>query len=171
MTALPAIGVAVAVAAGLAAIGHRSALRDLRDVESGYVAGRKATACSIARLDPDPDPAELERLEEMLAGVIADAGAESRRVRSSFEQIEIGPLPVARRSRTNVAEALDAQVALYDAMVAGTDGDRDVRALGRANRRAEDALEDFRSLLLVGSGAGWDDRFNCPSGSSTTRDE
>lgn len=160
---LVALGVAVVVLVALIAV-RQAALGDLRAVEDGYVAGRKATACTIARLDPDASEEELERLEETLAGLVADAAAETRVVRDRFDAVDVGPFPRAGSARAAVRRALDAQVRLYAAMQANEEDatvDDLVAGLGRRNRDAETAIRRFRTLLFAPEPTGWDDRLNC----------
>ena len=160
---LVASGVA-AVAVAVLVLVRQAALDDLRAVEDAYVAGRKATACTIARLDPDASAEELERLEETLAQLVAAAASESRRVRDRFEDVDVGPFPRAGSSRAAVERALVAQVRLYAAMQADEDDaivDDLVSGLGRRNRLAESELRGFRSMLLAPEPTGWDDRLNC----------
>lgn len=137
------------------------ALRDLREVERSYLAGREVTACANARLVPyvdDPDRADLDTTVEAL---VVDARDAASAIVAEYPDSVVA-VPAVRRARTAVARALRAEVALYEALIADPHGsDDDLRRLGRANRRAEQTLASARRWLLVGEPAGWDRRFEC----------
>ena len=156
------VGVAVIVAAAIG-VAHQAALRDLRRLERSYLASRKVTACTIARLDPYASEEELMRLDETLDRLIADATVKAVAVRDDFSRIEVSPVPQAGRARRELQRSLDAQVRLYHAMAADPEGSRpQLEALGRANNRAERAFKDLRSTLFVAAPDGWSSRFDCP---------
>lgn len=157
---LAGVAVAVAVAIGVA---HQAALRDLRRLESTYLASRKVTACTIARLDPYASEEELARLDETLDRLIADATVKAVAVRDEFNRLEVSSVPQSRRARRELQRSLDAQVRLYQAMATKPQESRpELEALGKANNRAERAFKDLRSILFVAAPDGWSRRFDCP---------
>ena len=153
---------ALLVVVGIA-VGHQAALRDLRRLENAYLSSRKVTACTIARLDPYASEEELARLDETLDQLIADGTVGAEEVRDAFANVEVSPVPQARRAHEEVGRSLEAQVRLYRAMATEPQGTRpQLETLGRANNRAERALADLRSILFVGAAEGWSRRFDCP---------
>lgn len=164
---LLALATVVVVVGGL----HQWALRDLRATEHGYVAGRKVTACSIARLNPFPDAAAMARLDRTVQDLVIGAHAEAAAVRISFGTGSTAPWVGAGAARRDVRAALDAQVATYAAMMADSpESQARVEELGRRNTEAERSLARLRSALFVGAGEGWEDRFNCPGGGAVGND-
>ena len=155
-------GVALVVVVALGVV-HQAALRDLRRLEGSYVASRKVTACTIARLDPYASEEELARLDETLDRLIADGTVKAVAVRDEFSRLEVSPVPHSRRARRALERSLDAQVRLYQAMASDPQRTRpQLEALGRANNRAERAFKDLRSVLFVAAPDGWSQRFDCP---------
>lgn len=142
---------------------QRVALRDLRQLERDYIAAREPTACATQGLVPlafsDFTDAELDSTLEAL---ISEAREESEAERQRFRRRTVAPIPPVRSAREALAEALDAQVALYDALVEDPQGSYDeLKRLGRLNNTFERRAARARNLLLVGQPTGWKQRFIC----------
>jgi len=152
---------AVVLVAGL--VVHRIALRDLRRLEQDYIAAREPTACATQSLVPLAlGRLDLKDLDDVLVILTHEAHAASVELRDDFERRRVFPFPPVRGARAALAEALDEQVALYDAMIKTPDASEDeLRRLGRANTRFERRAETARNFLLVGEGEGWARRFVC----------
>jgi hypothetical protein len=142
---------------------HRVALRDLRRLEQDYIAAREPTACATQELVPLAlGPDGRDSLDATVLKLTKQALSQSVRLRDDFTGRKVAPFPPVRSARSALAEALDKQVALYQAMVDDPDTtDDDLRALGHANTRFERRAESARRLLLVGKGSGWARRFVC----------
>ncbi|HVM09660.1 MAG TPA: hypothetical protein VM345_14425 [Acidimicrobiales bacterium] len=158
---LAGVAIVVAVVAGF----HRAGLAHLRSAESQYMAGRALTACASRQLRPFADEARpIDELPEAVLEIVTEARDEARRTLASAGDAGAVPYPGVRRAAVAVREALEAEVALYDAMVDDpTNSDDELEALGAANRAAESRLATARRFLFVGEAPGWDDRNRCPS--------
>jgi hypothetical protein len=152
---------AVVLLAGV--VVHRIALRDLRRLEQDYISAREPTACANQALMPLAlGRLDVDDLDEMLVILTNEAHAESVGLRDDFKKHRVFPFPPVEGARAALADALDQQVALYDAMIKTPDAsDDELRRLGRANSRFERRAESARSVLFVGEGEGWNRRFVC----------
>jgi hypothetical protein len=135
----------------------------LRAAEAAYLDGRSLTACATARLRPFAESGrDLDELPGALDEIIADARQEAAQVHVTAGDLRRGILPATDRAVAAVRRAIDAQVALYDAMADDPTGsDDELRTLGVANNRAEARLDDARGWLAAGAPDGWDRRFTC----------
>ena len=157
-----ALGVSIGVLVLLVPV-QRIALRDLRRLEQDYMAAREPTACATAALEPYAfDLDDLEELDAVVEDLVRGALAESEELHERFAERRVAPVPPIKAAREELADALDAQVALYRAMLDDPDGSQDeLRVLGRSNNRFERRAARARNLLLVGKPTGWDRRFAC----------
>ena len=171
-------GARVRVAVGVAALllvlavaGQRVGVRDLRRLEADYIAAREPTACATAKLTPFATGGRtLDELDAEVERLVVTAGEASSELQRRFDDRTVLPFPPLRSARTAVGEALDAQVALYEAMLATPAESADELAvLGRRNAAAERALGSARSALLTGPHEDWKDRFRCDRGTGTGR--
>lgn len=135
----------------------------LRAAEDAYLEGRSLTACATVRLRPFAESGrDLDELPAALDEIITDARREAATVRATAGDLRGGILPATDRAVAAVRRAMDAQVALYDAMADDPTGsDDELRTLGAANNRAEARLDDARGWLVAGAPDGWDRRFTC----------
>ena len=155
---------AVAVGFVLVALGHRVALRDLRGVESDYLAAREITACATQSLLPHAfgEDLDFDALDADLDRLTREAADASLELARAFERDDVAAFPPVRAARDRLATALAAQAALYAALVADPDGSNDeLRRLGAANNAFERRAKSGRRWLLVGKPADWDERFVC----------
>ena len=160
VVALVMLVVAVLLALAL----HRTGLAHVRDIEASYVSGRKVTACATLELAPfRSGMRDMEELPSALADLVADARSRAESVRDELDDVgSAPPYPRLGSATREVRAALDAEVALYEAMVDDPEGSRDeLDALGTANRRAERALDDARRVLFVGASGDWQKRNSC----------
>lgn len=150
----------LAVVAGEVTAADRPPLREAEDV---YLAGRALTACATAELRPFAVPGRgLDDLPATLEEIIVEAREETSSLADAADGLAGGLLPATDRSVSAVRDAIRAQEALYEAMVTDPTGSEDeLRALGRANNRAEARLDAARGWLLAGEPDGWDRRFTC----------
>ena len=144
---------------------HRIALRDLRRLEQDYMAAREPTACANAALEPYAfDLDDLEELDAVVEDLVRGALAESEELHETFGDRSVAPVPPISTARGALADALEAQVALYRAMLEDPQGSGDeLRRLGRSNNDFERRAARARNVLLVGKPTGWDRRFMCDS--------
>ena len=142
---------------------QRIALRDLRRLEQDYMAAREPTACATAALEPYAfDLDDLDELDRVVEDLVRGALSESEQLHERFAERRVAPVPPISSTRDALADALDAQVALYRAMLEDPQGSRDeLRVLGRSNNDFERRAARVRNLLLVGKPTGWDQRFMC----------
>ena len=146
-----------------AVVVHRFALGDLRRLEADYIAAREPTACANQSLVPfafgDED---IDDLDAALEEAIRDALDESQALRRRVTGAQVTAVPPVRDTQHALEDALDAQVALYQAMLDDPDNaDDELTALGRDNNTFERRAGRLRNLLLVGAGDGWSRRFAC----------
>lgn len=135
----------------------------LRAAEDVYLAGRSLTACATSELRPFAEEGrDLDELPAALEEILTDARQDADALLSEARGLAGGLLPASDRAVGAVRAAIEAEVALYDAMVEDpTASEDELRALGRANNVAEARLEDARGWVLAGEPDGWDRRFTC----------
>ena len=137
----------------------------LRAAEDAYVDGRAVTACATRRLGPfASEQADLDELPAALDEILAEARADAERVHRRAMSLPMGIHPSVRDAGRAVRHALEAETALYEAMVEDPTGSEDeLEELGRANARAERELADARRWMLADEPDGWEERFRCPA--------
>lgn len=142
---------------------QRVGLRDLRLLERDYIAAREPTACALMSLEPYAfGKIDLDEIDAVVEDLVRQALAESEQLKEQFEQRQVAPIPRVSTARDALAAALDAQVALYRAMLDDPTGSEDeLRRLGKSNNEFERRAARARNLLLVGEPTGWNLRFVC----------
>lgn len=157
------IALAVLIALLLLAGGIAADRPRLRAAEDAYLDGRALTACATARLRPFAEEGrDLDELPAALDEIITDARREAAALGEAADDLAGGLLPATNRAVDAVRRAIDAQVALYEAMGDDPTGSEDeLRTLGGANTQAEARLDAARGWLLASESGGWDRRFTC----------
>ena len=158
--------VLVAVCAGL--VLHRLALAHVRELEESYVEGRQVTACATAALAPFARGGrDIEELPDAVEELVISARADVAELARTVDGAGAPPYPRASAATSAVRDAIAAQLALYEALVAEPErSDDELVRLGAANRKAEARLDAARSLLWVGAPPGWSERNTCGDPSS-----
>jgi hypothetical protein len=154
--------VVVAISAVLVVV-QQLALRDLRRLEASYISTRKPTACATQALAPGAFSTDQSHLTQNVERIVRQALVEVTAVRERYRH-HPNPLglPQLRSADRAIADAMDAEVALYTAMVSDpTHTEGLLHALGRANTRAEQRLGSIRNLLAAGDTPAWKRRFIC----------
>jgi hypothetical protein len=162
-----ALGATIVV---LLVVTQRFALRDLRVLEADYIAAREPTACATQGLTPFAfGEVSFPKLDAALDRLVRQAGDQSSALRDRFHRRHVVPLPPVRSARAALADALDAQVALYAAMRDDPAHSEDeLRTLGLANTRVERRFAALRRELFVGRPPGWGRRFMCDEAAPPT---
>jgi hypothetical protein len=148
------------------------ALRDVRRIEALYIAGREPTACATQGLAAGAFSTDQSHLSDNVLALVQQGAAGSRtgRARARAENLVRIPLPALDAAQGAVREALDDQVALYDAMVnAPATTDPKLRTLGLANTRAEKRIRTARRWVFAGETEAWKRRFICDTGNALSR--
>ena len=145
------------------AIGRQLGVRDLRRLEASYIATRKPTACATQALTPGAFSTDQSKLTETVKRLVTQALNEATAVRDQYRHHRrVLPMPYLRASEHDIGQAMDAQVALYDAMVHDPTHTEDLlHNLGRANTRAEHRLARVRYVFAVDETDAWKRRFVC----------
>jgi hypothetical protein len=148
------------------------ALRDVRRIEGLYIAGREPTACATQGLAAGAFSTDQSHLSEDVLELVKQGAAGSRevRARAMADDLVRIPFPAVDAAQDAVREALDDQVALYDAMVdAPATTDPKLRTLGLANTRAERRIRTARRWVLAGETEAWRRRFVCDTGNALSK--
>jgi hypothetical protein len=155
----------LAVVAALVVV-QQLGVRDLRRLERAYIATRETTACATQALTPGAFSTDQSKLTETVQRLVTQASVEVTATRDRYRHRRHAlPLPHLRSAEQAIADAMDAQVALYDAMVHDPAHSEDLlHALGRRNTTVEHRLAKARSLLAVGETPQWKRRFICDHG-------
>jgi len=158
-----ALVVLAGVAIGLITL-QQLALRDLRRLEAAYIAGRQPTACATQALAPGAFSTDQSRLPQTVFALVTHARAETvllQRRYAAKDHVGV-PLPSLRSADRSIGRALNAQVALYDAMVDDpTHSEPKLHVLGLANTAAEHRLARARGELMASQTMSWKRRFVC----------
>jgi hypothetical protein len=145
------------------------ALADLRRVEALYIAGREPTACATQGLAAGAFSIDQSKLPETTLALVRQGATGSRAVRDRARRRDLVriPLPALSSAQAAVREALDDQVALYDAMIdEPARSDAKLRTLGLANTRAERRIRTARRWVLATETEDWRRRFICDHGNA-----
>ena len=158
-----AIAAAVLVLALAGLVLHRLALAHVREMEEAFVEGRQVTACATAALAPFARGGrDIEELPAAVEDLVIGARADIAELARTVEDAGAPPYPRASAATAAVRDAIHAQLALYEVLVAEPDeSDDELAQLGVANRKAEARLGAARSVLFIGTPPGWSERNTC----------
>ena len=164
--------VATSVVFAVLLVVQQLALKDLRRIESLYIAGREPTACATQGLAPGAFSTDQSHLSENVLRLVRQGADGSRAVQARARAHDLVrlPLPALEDAQDAVRQALDDQVVLYDAMIddpAATDPK--LRTLGLANTRAERRIRTARRWVLATETEDWKRRFICDTGNALSK--
>lgn len=139
------------------------ALRELRRLESDYIAIRRPSACATSTLVRFGDELDENELANESARLIQEAKAQIDAAKRRFDQREGGfPLPQLKRARASVALAASAQQQLFVAMSQRPgDTTEELERFVIRNTQAERDMTKARRFLLAPKHRDWDTRAEC----------
>ena len=149
------------------------ALKDLRRLEADFMEARQPTACGQSQLTPFAFDVENEDFEPTLDRIVVEGRDEVAAIRDRFKKRSLVlPIPQVTAAHKAVDKSMDAQFALYVAMVDDPQNSTDeMTRSGLANHDAEKKLQRLRNVLAVQAAEGWDRRFQCKPGRTSYKEQ